>query len=521
MNRECRAFTLIELLVAVALLVVVIVSISGVFATTNRAVRAGHTTAEANANARAVLRQIAADVTRIDRDGFLVIRATGGDVGGGLAPRRSYLSFLAHGDFANRTGGMDSQSSPFAGELRSHAAHIWYGHALTRDDYDNNRLNNAPSTFLQNDPGQLNDRAMGLLDSKQQYNMPVLARHVFVMMPPDNANNANVLTTAAGGSVPAHADIRRTGAAISVGANELPARPSSGRTGVASLSPGQLMARVRYEKFQRMGVPAYDALNASYSIIDTGANARPLDGGFTEPLAQPIVGWRAFPPYDGSDYWYEARHYCYPFRVTRSPLEGTNAANARDVINGLYRSSSTLLKNCTVFVVDWTDGSTDNAGNLVWFGEPDLLQLTGNAGNGKPAISHVEWRRQQQAASPQWPPADFFNQSFGTGYTQDGLYPPLSDRADSIRNELRTIPSGYYTGTPYAGRTQMLTRDNYTAIFSFDTRRQWPKALRITLELNMTGADVTAADVPDSVTKRDAVYSRPTKRFTQLIWLPQ
>jgi hypothetical protein len=397
---------------------------------------------------------------------------------------------------------------------------VWYGHAVTKEDYKANGgpTGNWSGTGLQDSAGQLNDFADGGNNNNQPSNLPILARHIFALLPADRPSDNTRLTGDGGvGSVPAHPDIFRTGQAINVtptglATSELPAAPPSGRTSAAALTPGQLMARVRYAKYSPIMIPAVDmgGTNRSPNVYPTSCFS-PLDGGFPEPLANPVSGFTANPPYDGSDLWFEARYLCYRFQTIRSAMDGTNAAGVRDTLNGVYRLSDTLLKNCDSFIVEWTDGTVDSTGNLRWYGGPNVFKQFGVANWGTPPVLFQEWLVANfDRKAPQWPPVDYSYTSWWTGGTNGTLrsmISPLSDKHGEYRKVMSpTSPAAY------VGRSDAVTFDVYTAVFSQDNKKVWPKALRVTLSLNMINADSP---------NQTNIISKPQRTYSQVMWLPQ
>jgi|GEM_PF-1750769 len=514
-----RAFTLIELLVAVSILVVVILAVGAVFRSTGRAIRVSNATIEADANVRTVMRQIANDVARIDRDGFLVIRSNYG-----LSPKRSQISFLAHGGFDNRTGAFNAPANSAAGNVRAHAAHVWYGFALTPEDMSS--YPNRDATIAQDAPVQLNNISTAGTDSNAPTNMAVLGRHVFLLLP-SNAGNTPNIVDADGIAVPAHPNFARNAPAIDVGGGESLASPSSGRTSVAALTPAQVMAQLRYEKYQPISTPAFLAHGNNNFIGSYGGAGAPVnrpgwnsyfdrsgyvDGGLTAPipLPYPQSGNRLVLPYEGADYWYEARYNCYPFKVLRTPLAGTSADATRNVVNGVMRLSPTLLKWADEFVVDWTDGTTNSDGNLRWYGDPSGLQR--NPSNNTVNMTCTDWF----SSTLVWPPLDYYVMSYWSGGSNDwnnSAYPPLTDKAGELRSTgtIYQAPGSAYD--VYTGRSNaVITRDVYTANFSFDNRARWPKALRVRIRIDMPQTEIA---------NFASTFSRPRRTYSQTIWLPQ
>ncbi len=105
-----RCFTLIELMVAVAVLVVLLAVVSGIFRTAGAVTAAGAATADVLAQAAAIERALRSDFEHLSREGFLAIRcvAVRNDVnlpGPLLAPwlgpdaviRADQIVFFTHG----------------------------------------------------------------------------------------------------------------------------------------------------------------------------------------------------------------------------------------------------------------------------------------------------------------------------------------------------------------------------------------------------------------------------------------
>jgi len=500
-------FSLVELLVAVAILVIVILSIAQIFRTVGRSVRTSNAVIEVDANARAVMRQIANDVSRIDRQGFLAIRSN--QV---MSTVRSQVSFIAHGTHGNRTGPLD-QTSASTAELQSYAAHIYYGFLINPEDI----RSNGPvreTQLVQSSPGRLTDRSLGQVDnSRQEQNIAYLGRHAFLLVPGNSAANINQVMTPSGVAVPAHRDIALTAGNIPVrtgGVTEPDAHPSAGRTGVASLTPSQLMARLRLQKYEPVRIDAHVPVYGNAASNSIYADRRVGLAGKTTGLFVSVgSGGNSFssagmmPQYDGSDYWCEARLFCYPFRTLREPREGTDINGAPDYVNGINRMTSILAKYCWEFRVDWTDGQTDNTGNLRWIGNGSNFSLD----------SLNNWNYSGNGSDPNnqprvWPPVDFatINTSSENAMAARSVLPGISDLTPSASRALG--------GAPFSsGSTPLILGDNYTAIWSFDSRQPWPKALRVRMTLRVVGLEMG--------TGTGQFYNLPTRTYSQVIWLPQ
>lgn len=502
-------FSLIELLVAVAILVIVILSIAQIFRTVGRSVRTSNSVIEVDANARAVMRQIANDMSRIDRQGFLAIRTN--QV---MSTVRSQVAFIAHGTHGNRTGPLD-QTSVSSAELQGYAAHIYFGFLINPEDI----RSNGPvreTQLVQSSPGRLTDRSLGQVDnSRQEQNIAYLGRHAFLLVPGNSAANINQVMTPSGVAVPAHRDIALTAGNIPVrtgGVTEPDAHPSAGRTSVASLTPAQLMTRVRLQKYQAVTIDPHNPVwgnpgsNSIYADRRVGIANRVTDLFITVGSGgNSFSSAGMMPRYDGSDYWCEARLFCYPFRTLREPREGTDSSGNPDYVNGINRMTSILAKYCLEFRVDWTDGLTDNTGALRWIGNGSNFSLdslnnwnyvTGTDPNNQPRI---------------WPPVDFATINSGSSESAFGARSVLPGISDLSPSATRTSLSAPYNSNSPA--TQLLLGDNYTAIWSFDSRQPWPKALRVHMTLRVVGLEMG--------TGSGQFYNLPTRTYSQVIWLPQ
>ncbi len=135
-----RSFTLIELIVAVAVLVVLLAFVGGIFQATVRVTRAGMATADLLATAAAIERVLRSDFARLSREGFLAIRCVGvrNDVNqpgpllaANLPPdtvlRADQIVFFTQGLASVRTfragAGVNRKGS-------STVARVYYGHAF-------------------------------------------------------------------------------------------------------------------------------------------------------------------------------------------------------------------------------------------------------------------------------------------------------------------------------------------------------------------------------------------------------
>jgi hypothetical protein len=115
-----RGVTLIEMLVAVGILVIVVLAIGVIFASTSKAVGTSQALLEMMSNARAIQDQMVRDVAAMNKDGFLVIRSTT-DANGS---RHDQMSFMALGSFRD----------PSNGAVTASAAQVWWGELAMKGD---------------------------------------------------------------------------------------------------------------------------------------------------------------------------------------------------------------------------------------------------------------------------------------------------------------------------------------------------------------------------------------------------
>lgn len=552
-----RAFTLIELLVAVALLVLVIVGIGIVFSASSRTMRTLHVQLALDAEVRPVLRQWANDVARMDRDGFLVLRYAAGRTGDHAWNPRGHMSFLAHGQYSNASGGLDPQvnaAGAFPGDVTSPAAFIHWGLQLTPDDFGADGLTpgdglfNGGSDINQSTPVRLGDEPLGqgAARSFSEVGAPgTLGRRVFALVPKDNGDTSTAyyVTSASGGKVPAHPDLAASSTNIMLNTSatssatptrypEPPAHVTAGRTSAAALTPGQVMARIKYMKYQPVSVAPYFNRTGNDRIIGQNGTGYPIDFGISYDWPdvyfnnnaprvvidpQPGCDWIPWrPQYDGADYWYEAREFCRRSKVLRYFTEGKNAYSTvingktvfqQDLVNGMYRMQAAALRDVVRVIIDWTDGSVDASGNLVWLGAPSYPYA------GIAAVLSLD----NAKGAPQWPPLDYCinvtwaqwrSPAYGTSY--DGMFPTLTDAAGTAR-----WTTGIYWWMPFNSWTyppqSCVQHDLYNAIFSFDNKKNWPKAIRVRMQVQQRWTEAPGV----------SYSAKPTRWYTQVMWLPQ
>lgn len=147
-RRQSAGFTLTELLVAVAILVVVIIATARIFGTVSKVTGAGEANADILQTAQTIERQIRADIAKLSREGFLVIRnvEVPNDINSGLPGpllnasiaanarlRLDQLLFFAEGSFystqfAGSKGIVVSGGDKRYPVAQATAARIYYGH---------------------------------------------------------------------------------------------------------------------------------------------------------------------------------------------------------------------------------------------------------------------------------------------------------------------------------------------------------------------------------------------------------
>lgn len=150
-RRRSRGFTLTELLVAVAVLIVVIIATARIFGTVSKVTGAGEANADLLQIAQTLERQIRDDLSRLSRDGFIVVESISvpNSVNGPTAPllnsalpsnatlRSDRLVFFIEGDFASTqySGSddkiFDSGSGTTSWPIKqATASRILYGHGV-------------------------------------------------------------------------------------------------------------------------------------------------------------------------------------------------------------------------------------------------------------------------------------------------------------------------------------------------------------------------------------------------------
>jgi prepilin-type N-terminal cleavage/methylation domain-containing protein len=139
--RGRRGFTLLELLIAIAAVSLIALGIFQVFRATGETLRTGRRVSAFNAQASLLERQLRDDISRMTRDGFLLIRNEAVSPNGagvrlfrgqpatfGRPRRADEIVFFARGPFSTRRDPVHPQRV-----ARSNEARIWIGHGLMKD----------------------------------------------------------------------------------------------------------------------------------------------------------------------------------------------------------------------------------------------------------------------------------------------------------------------------------------------------------------------------------------------------
>jgi type II secretory pathway pseudopilin PulG len=428
-----RAFTIMELIVAVAIVVLLITSVGIVFRSTSRSVGVSQSLMDLLSNSAAIQAQMEADVSSINKNGFLVIRSNtftdNTDPALPVTRRCDQIAFLATGNFQHRGGTMQTANQapgPLMDPLAAPNALIWWGQlALCQGSgavaapIDPTRFLNADQTYAV----PLNQVPTGLNDSDF-----TLGRSAILLIPANSIDNTTPKMQMGGSTVGAYQNFppqAPTSAAIDYLVPEVPgADPSlestaahitQSRVDLAATFPEQIMAYVA------------QAVTASRGPN----NAR-----------------------------YEADHFCYRRAALRSPYDteldasgAVNIVNPRNLGNGYFRMHTIALQGVPTFAVEWTDGSVYAADDI------DPVTTTDPAHPNKiaatsPLIGTTRWFGMNNAQCK--------NNALG-------VVDPDPGNALIYSNPITPL-----TTYPPAGTSI----DPYTAVFSFDNKSKWPIALR-------------------------------------------
>jgi prepilin-type N-terminal cleavage/methylation domain-containing protein len=306
-------FTLMELMVSIAILVVIILGVGVMFSGASKAVGMSQATMEEMAGVRAMQQAIARDIQALDREGFLVIACRTNRPWPTNAAnydrvyRFDQLSFLARGEFPNRTGA--NTSSPFTDGSVATGAHVWWGQGVMEVDAsrkpDNSYMVADQSATTPRDALPTGVISNGGVNTVKE-NECTLLRHTTLLFPKPNPMS-NVISPA-GQPVLAYPGIEHNEAALT-GNEGMAAHISSSRYAVAAATSMDVMRMIGYERSSG-GAPS-------------GA-----------------------PEYD---------YYTYRFRALDSVYDTEVGFNP--FVNGYFRSTPIVLRGVSSFRVDWTDGT--------------------------------------------------------------------------------------------------------------------------------------------------------------------
>lgn len=426
-----RGFTIIELIVAVSIVILLIFSVGIVFRSTSRSVGVSQSLMDLLSNSAAIQAQMEADISGMNKNGFLVIRSntfTDNSVPTVPVTRRcDQIAFLATGTFQHR-GGTNATASQNPGPLIDPViapnALIWWGQLALSQGSGAAPAPTNPTVFLNADQTYrvpLNQVPVGATDSDF-----TLGRSAILLLS-KNASTANVSAAGfaaacyqnfpTGATPPTFAAIDYLSPAITANGNfeQITANITQSRADGAATFPEQIMA----------------FLTQAVTANRSAANAR-----------------------------YEADHFCYRRAALRSPydteLDATGAAvptGARSLGNGYFRMHTIALQGVPTFAVEWTDGSVFAAGDIdpvVTTDPANPQKLTATS----PLIGTTRWYGMNNAQC---------------GNNALGIVDPLPGTPLTYSNSATPVTNYPAPGTSI---------DPYTAIFSFDNKPKWPVALR-------------------------------------------
>jgi type II secretory pathway pseudopilin PulG len=343
-----RAFTMMELTVSIAILVIIILSVGVTFSGASKSVSVSNATMEMMSGVRAAQSRIQEDVSHLDRNGYIAIRVRLNNPGPGNAANGqplaeiSYhfdqISFIANGDYSNRTGA--DTSTPFTDSSSASAAHIWIGQGVlealnppvesanppvssyfSSDQSVMTPIDQLPTGAFPNNPGGIKQAEMTLM------------RHQALLMPGPRDGTSHI--TPAGNKVAAHGGLENVPANFVSGSNTVDgvnAHISSSRYCVVAQTPAEVYRSI---------------------LADTPANA-----WSNHPFAVPEI--------DLFTYRFRALATVYDTQVNNNPFA-----------NGYFRTTPVMLQGVSSFKIEWTDGKiyppTDSrGGQLKWYGPTQL-----------------------------------------------------------------------------------------------------------------------------------------------------
>jgi prepilin-type N-terminal cleavage/methylation domain-containing protein len=412
-SRRRRAFTLLELLIAIAAVALISLGIFQVFRATGETLRTGRRVSAFNAQASLLERQLRDDLSRMTRDGFLVIRNQlvdpnppgvslfRGQPSNFWRPRRAdEIVFFARGPFATKRDPVHPSRI-----ARSNEARIWIGHGLTKDPaapgfYDAIRLNDDNTNAPQ----------LGTL-SNQFASEWTLMRHVLLLckpregltdpldpLPPPTGepganeradNDIQIELQPAASSIfriLTREDLKMTAAGSPVGNADLVRDeaienpdPSSGVVDIATTDLSEIRAIVL--DAQDPGVLSFASPFAVSMPPDFAVDTSPsTSGSVTDIMQQWMI--EAFP--SESDANVRMRYERAPTDLTGA-IGGGGTPFDKDYkrTDQLMLSSSTLAIGCSEIIIEWSFGKRigagqPNEGQLIWHGMERMADVDGD-----------------------------------------------------------------------------------------------------------------------------------------------
>ncbi len=492
-----RAFTLMELTIAMVSVGLLAVGIAQIFRATGQTVSQGKRLSGLTANASALERQLASDISRMTRDGFLVIRnqrvRNGTPIPGyrgdnNPRPRRAdELLFFATGEFRSQRPARSTVVEPVSNEAR-----IWWGHGHRRNPANADFAESLRLDDTNVDPDPTVPPALGQPGGNLFASDWILARHATLLLPPkairsdsapEFAVNIQADNTMQVALQPAASHLFRNLAETGTletqpirGVNERPLF-SSGLVDIASVDLTSIRTIIQESQNPSLFSGTYSSSNQA-SL-----------GGAAQRIANQQAWMRQAMPAD-SDAAQPQR-----IRVEARPPNlmgiGWSERTETQRADQLMLASHAFMERCTDFIVEWS------------FGERD-------ARDSSPTYNQIVWYSIERPfnPTPQFPFSQTYTRRDGTVGTHPD--PAVSTALDDFS---RAISPGVTGGAQYHyfGFTDPtfepnnigLQRDDYDFSRSLlpeetDRRAQtgrfslndpdtiewpWPKLLRVTITL--------------------------------------
>lgn len=540
---ERGAFTLVEMLVAVGAVALIAVGLARVFSAAGKTVRVGGVVSRLNESAALLERQIREDISRMTRNGFLVIvneRAGEGLKGSSVPPNEvGHLVRLSADDpsdgrqrridqfiiFAEGTFETKREAVVRNLTASSTQARIYYGHGLRWTDPANRNPIDIQDVDQDDDHAQVNTPAFGSPGPNQYASQWDLMRHVTLLAEPSFEEGR---------------PFSRNPYIQSIDDNEYqiagqPAAPSIFRNLDAANKPSAGdMARDDGSGVEKPGFAcgvvdiATTSLGEIRAIVLDAINP----GEFrNEPWVQGAGGIAFEPGEESLTYMKQWMDLAFPMEVEalqksgsvtnqgyrmhceRQPpdLLGTRASGQTGQLaqpdfrraDQMMLMASNFVPACTEFIVEWSFGKTyqpKSSGNLggppgeiIWHGMDRWVDFDGD-GEADPTSATDKRVARPYRGYKQRP---YDSQPRDTAYEQDSVFAYPDDESNAVLSDLihkpgssTQIPSGMlYSYFGYVDPTYVppqgsgkLTRD-----------WPWPKMLRITMSL---------ADPVDPTTER-------------------